>query len=281
MIDHTGASSALALDSKGLSELRRLAGQHSPEALSAVARHFEALLINMMLKSMRDATSSGDLMDSEQSRMYTSIFDQQLSQSVASRGVGLADVLIQQLRSAAAGSPEPTMRTHVPSLTLPADGPVRADTPGTPQEFCRRLSAHAEEASRLTGIPAGFMIAHAALETGWGKHEIIGVDGTNSHNLFGIKAAGSWKGRVVESSTTEYSNGVAQTIVAKFRAYDSYADAFKDYAKLLRADPRYKEVVENVADARKFAESLQRSGYATDPSYADKLTRIIKQIVSS
>jgi flagellar protein FlgJ len=283
MIDSTTVPASLALDSKGLSELRRLARQDSPEALNAAARQFEALFINMMLKSMRDATSSSDLMDTEHSRMYTSMLDQQLSQSMASKGVGLADILIRQLEStvgvnsfAAVDSPDGTRSSSSPALHS-------ADTSGSAmkREFHSRLAAHAEEASRVTGIPPGFLIAHAALETGWGKREIVGADGTNSHNLFGIKATGSWKGRAVEALTTEYANGEPQRVVERFRAYDSYADAFKDYVNLLRSNPRYKQVIEGAQDAKGFAEGIQRSGYATDPSYAGKLMRVIRQIVSS
>lgn len=138
---------------------------------------------------------------------------------------------------------------------------------------------HAQEASQATGIPARFMLGQAALESGWGKREIRAADGTPSHNLFGVKAGGSWKGAVVETVTTEYVNGVAQKSVERFRAYDSYADAFRDYANLLRGNPRYAGVMAQAAqgmNADGFAHGLQRAGYATDPNYADKLSRIIK-----
>lgn len=123
------------------------------------------------------------------------------------------------------------------------------------------------------------MLGQAALESGWGKRELRAADGTPSHNLFGIKAGSNWAGQVVEAVTTEYVNGVAHKTVEKFRAYHSYADAFRDYANLLRTNPRYAEVLAQAAgglDADGFALGLQRAGYATDPSYADKLIRIIK-----
>ena len=75
-------------------------------------------------------------------------------------------------------------------------------------------------------------------------------------------------------------DGVAHKSVEKFRAYDSYADAFRDYAKLLRSNPRYQNVLANAQDVTGFAQGLQRAGYATDPGYADKLTRIIKHSLS-
>jgi flagellar protein FlgJ len=83
--------------------------------------------------------------------------------------------------------------------------------------------------------------------------------------------------------TTEYVNGVPQTKLEKFRAYDSYAESFRDYAKLLRGNPRYENVLANAQeqDAAGFAQGLQKAGYATDPNYAAKLTRIIKQSLSA
>jgi flagellar protein FlgJ len=148
-------------------------------------------------------------------------------------------------------------------------------------QFQNRMAQHAEEASRATGVPAYLMLGQAALESGWGKREIKAADGTPSNNLFGIKATGGWKGRVVEVPTTEYQNGAVQTKLQKFRVYDSYADAFRDYAKLLRSNPRYENVLANAKDAVGFAQGLQRAGYATDPNYAAKLTRIIQQSLSA
>ena len=139
---------------------------------------------------------------------------------------------------------------------------------------------YAKAASRFTGIPAPFMVGQAALESAWGKRELLMADGSPSHNLFGIKAGSSWKGKTVEAVTTEYVNGAAQKIMAKFRAYDSYADAFRDYSGLLRANPRYAGVMAQAAQgitAEGFAHGLQQAGYATDPNYADKLSRIIRK----
>lgn len=126
------------------------------------------------------------------------------------------------------------------------------------------------------------MLGQAALETGWGRREIKGRDGSNSNNLFGIKAGPDWKGRVVETATTEYINGKPQTRVEKFRAYDSYADSFKDYARLLSSNPRYEKALAAAGstDAAGFAMGLQRAGYATDPNYASKLAGIIKRTLA-
>ncbi|HZW14179.1 MAG TPA: flagellar assembly peptidoglycan hydrolase FlgJ [Noviherbaspirillum sp.] len=315
MVNPLDTSNSFALDVKGVNELRQAAKQNSPEALKATAKQFEALFMNMVLKSMRDASPQDGIFDSQQSKMYTSMLDQQLSQNMASRGVGLADVLIRQLSNVvnAQNGAMPSLNeqegesqalpsqslSRLPSgvaaqaaaalstITAPSASSAAAASrsnssqPAHIAAFQQRLAPHAEEASRTTGIPAKFMLGQAALETGWGRREIVGADGTNSHNLFGIKATGGWKGKVVETATTEYINGVPQTRMEKFRAYDSYADAFRDYANLLRNNPRYQHVLANSQDVTGFAQGLQKAGYATDPNYAAKLTRIITQSLST
>ncbi|MFC7514194.1 flagellar assembly peptidoglycan hydrolase FlgJ [Herbaspirillum sp. GCM10030257] len=297
-------SSGLAIDAKGVESLRQSARQKSPEALKEAAKQFEALFMNMIMKSMREASPKDDLFDNDQTRMYTSMLDQQISQNMASRGVGLADMLVRQLSAHSASQSAPLgaeqaeeprdlsnlLKNHYKENPVPLAAPVSdAQTSGTEshkaqpahvQAFRDRLTAHAEEASRSTGVPAKFMLGQAALETGWGKKEIVGRDGSPSHNLFGIKAGPGWKGRTVDAVTTEYVNGVAQKRVEKFRAYDSYADSFKDYARLLRSNPRYENVLANASDLNGFAQGLQRAGYATDPKYAAKLTQIISRNLS-
>ena len=162
------------------------------------------------------------------------------------------------------------------ALLAPSSAPSGKPKAAHIQSFQDKLSADAELASAATGIPAKFMLGQAALETGWGKREIISRDGSSSHNLFGIKASNDWKGKVTEAVTTEYVNGKAQRKVEKFRAYDSYADSFKDYAQLITNNKRYEKVLASAGDASTFAQGLQKAGYATDPNYAAKLTKIIK-----
>lgn len=291
MANPIDSSANLAIDAKGIEGLRRSAREKSPEALKETARQFEALFMNMIMKSMRDASGGEGLFDTEQTKMYTSMLDQQLSQNLAGKGVGLAEVLVRQL-SASMGS-QPATDGAMPAASMhPAESlqarrynpwqpPSLTSQPPHVQAFQERLGAHADEASRTTGIPAKFMLAQAALESGWGRKEILHADGSTSHNLFGIKATGNWTGKTVEVATTEYVNGVAQKKMEKFRAYDSYADSFRDYANLLKNNPRYQNVIANGRDASAFAEGLQAAGYATDPNYAAKLSRIIKQSLSS
>jgi flagellar protein FlgJ len=128
---------------------------------------------------------------------------------------------------------------------------------------------------KATGIPASFMLGQAGHETGWGRFEIKVKGGATSHNLFGIKAGASWTGKVAEVTTTEYVNGVAKKTVAKFRAYDSYDASFRDYARLITETPRYAQAKQQTSSPLAFASGLQRAGYATDPEYANKLSRAI------
>lgn len=283
-------SGKFALDVQAVNGLRAAGKKDGQAGLEAAARQFEALFLNMMLKSMREATPKDSLMDSEQSRLYISMLYQQLSQSMAARGVGLAEVMTRQLRHLPPEAAQPvddvaserSAPLEQPKQTAPATyqpGQQSQMQQSPAIAFQERLMVHANEASQTTGIPARFMLGQAALESGWGKRELRGTDGTPSHNLFGIKAGAGWKGPVVEAITTEYVNGVARKSMEKFRAYPSYADAFRDYANLLRSNPRYAGVLAQAAqgiDAEGFAHGLQRAGYATDPNYADKLSRIIR-----
>jgi flagellar protein FlgJ len=151
-------------------------------------------------------------------------------------------------------------------------------------DFVSSHSDAAKAAEQASGIPAAFMVAQAAHETGWGRKEIRTADGGNSHNLFGIKAGAGWNGPTADITTTEWVGGEPQKLTQKFRAYASYDDAFRDYARLLSQSPRYAHVVAEVqgqaptaTTAQAFAQGLQKAGYATDPGYADKLGRVINQ----
>ncbi|MFZ1180347.1 MAG: flagellar assembly peptidoglycan hydrolase FlgJ [Herbaspirillum sp.] len=301
---------SLAVDIKSLNALRSSAAQRSPEALKGAAKQFEALFLNMMLKSMRDVVPQDGMFESQQTKLFTSMLDQQLSQNMAQRGIGLADMLVRQLsRSLNQSFPSENDAAERLPLDIPlarglsdlyrarslgdianraydsgSQGSRRDKNQQRPAHvaaFHNRLWADAEAASRVTGIPAKFMLAQAALETGWGKREIRTRDGSSAHNLFGIKATGNWTGRVTEATTIEYINGVPQRRVEKFRAYDSYAEAFRDYANFLKNNPRYEKVLANARDADGFALGLQRAGYATDPHYAAKLSSIIRKSFSA
>ncbi len=295
-----------ALDPNTLGGLRRLSKESSPEATKEAARQFEALFVQQMLKSMRDATPKGSMFDSDETRMYQSLLDQQMSMQLSTRagGIGLAKVIERQLNpgktavtlpdgpvpldaairrgfdgavSPSAGTASQAAKTAGAAASSAATAvPMLPNMPAGagPRAFVEKVWPQAVEASRATGIPARFLVAQAALETGWGKFELKNADGTPSHNLFNIKAGKSWSGDTVSTATTEYVNGAATRENARFRAYGSYADSFRDYANLIRNNPRYAAVV-GQSDATAFARGLQAAGYATDPQYAEKLARII------
>jgi len=269
----------LAIDTKSLDKLRLEAKQTPDKALKGVAQQFEQVFVNMMLKSMREASPQGGMFDNEQTKMFTGMLDQQLAQSMsAGHSVGLADIMVRQLRHSSMSADAVVPDTQTAQIAKTKNAVNSAYKENFQQDFVQKLMPHAEQASKATGISAHLMVGQAALESGWGRHEIKMADGSNSHNLFGIKAGASWKGKVAEVMTTEYHNGVANKQVEKFRAYDSYADGFKDYANTLSQNLRYSEVLQQGDSAQGFAHALQEAGYATDPRYEDKLSSVIKSV---
>lgn len=286
-------SGSLAASAQSLDKLRAQSTQAPDKALKAAAQQFEAVFMNMMLKSMRDATPQDGMFDSEQTKMFTGMLDQQLAQNMSSRGIGLADIMVKQLgRTATPGALAPSPGKLPASLAGNAPA-VGANTPPTQnssaalpsaysesfqQGFVQRMTPYAVQASQESGVPAPLMLGQAALESGWGRREIRLPDGSNSYNLFGIKATGNWNGKVAEVTTTEYRNGVPHKQVEKFRAYGSYAEAFSDYANFISSNPRYAPVVQQGQGAPAAAHALQRAGYATDPNYANKLVKVMSQI---
>ncbi len=297
-LNSLNTSASLAIDTQSLGQLRAQASQSPDKALKAAAQQFEAVFMNMMLKSMREATPQDGMMDNDQSRMFTGMLDQQLSQSMSSRGIGLAEMMVKQLsRSGQAGLPETVLnpltsvlqsetgasaasfRGNALAASLPAPVAVpSAFNASTQQDFVNRMLPHALQASRTTGVPPHLMLGQAALESGWGKREILMPDGSNSYNLFGIKAGAGWNGKVAETTTTEYKHGAPHKQVEKFRAYASYTEAFEDYSRMLSSNPRYASVMQQGGDTVGMAQALQNSGYATDPKYADKLVSVIRQM---
>jgi peptidoglycan hydrolase FlgJ len=304
------ANTGLAADTRALDSLRGAASRDPRAAVREAARQFESLFTHELLKSMRAATPVSGLSDNEGTKLGTELLDQQLSTKLAGLPGGLADSIARQLerQMGLAKGPEaaggvngvngPNSLKGLNGLNgltpnKPGAGPNPVDirpklkpdlaaSAVRPQSFVAEHQNAAQQTEAATGIPATFMIAQAGLETGWGKHQIKMADGTPSNNLFGIKAGADWKGPVAEVTTTEYINGVARKVKATFRAYASAAESFADYAKLMTQSPRYQRVMASVqggssggASPQQFAQSLQRAGYATDPQYADKLSRVI------
>ncbi|RFO95053.1 flagellar assembly peptidoglycan hydrolase FlgJ [Rhodoferax lacus] len=285
----------LAADSQSLAKLKLEAGTSTPESIKEAAKQFESLFMKELIKSMRDANASmkSGMNDNAGSDLGTDLLDQQFAVQMSGQPGGLSQLIAAQLtrqaaeqKAAALGNTPATATTPATPTTAPAD-PARnvgshsnagksgrAPTAGQ-VEFVNKLSDAAAQVEKATGIPAGYMIGQAGHETGWGQHEIRQKGGAPSFNLFGIKATAGWTGKVAEVTTTEYVNGVAHKTVAKFRAYGSYEESFKDYAKLIGDSPRYAQAKLQTSSPQAFASGLQKAGYATDPEYAAKLSRAI------
>jgi len=277
-------------DIQGLSKLRAQARDNSEETLREVAGQFEALFIQMMLKSMRDANLGEGLLDSQHSRTYQSMYDKQIAIDLSKQqGLGLADMMVRQLSRSAGfesgdGAAAAPADSSQPGLLKPAQGNATPGSkvnaapdwkPDSPETFVRELWPHAQRAARDLGTRPELLLAQAALETGWGQHVIRGTDGNNSFNLFGIKADARWQGERALTETIEFEDGVMRKQHAAFRAYASPADSFADYADFLQSNPRYREALNRAADAPSFARALAEAGYATDPDYSGKINRIM------
>jgi peptidoglycan hydrolase FlgJ len=273
-----GSARGLAIDARSLDAVRARAATDPKGAVREAARQFEALFMNELMKSMRASVPDSGLGDSAGANLGRDMLDQQYAAQLTGMRGGLSEAIMRQLERqmgmAPGPIPTPGSANNTPEPLAAQPTPTRIPQAGA-AGFVQQHDSAARRAEAATGIPAAFMVSQAALETGWGRKEIRHADGAPSFNLFGIKAGGSWKGPVAEVVTTEYINGQAQKVVAKFRAYGSYAESFADYARLIKGSPRYAQVVAGAESATGFAQGLQRAGYATDPAYADKLTRVI------
>ena len=304
-------ASPSALDFSSLNRLKRgvQAGENAPEDQKReVARQFEAMFIQMMLKQARKtADQMPTLFDSQATRMAQSLSDEQAALALANPGIGLADALMAQMRGAGSDpaqevglqTPE-AARSRLPGLqsrigggqqpvadsidsliNLLASGRLREKVSsairGAPDHiraFVDQMSSAAQAAAASSGVPAKLILSQAALESGWGQRQILRPDGSTSHNLFGIKADGSWHGDVVHVATTEFEDGMPRRVEQPFRAYQNYAESFADYARLIGSNDRYSGVT-SARSAEEAARRIQAAGYATDPGYADKLISIM------
>ena len=298
MLTDSRLAASAAWDAQSLNELKSKAGQDPGANLRPVARQVEGMFVQMMLKSMREALPKDGLFSSDSSRMYTSMYDQQIAQQMtAGKGLGLADMMVKQMggEQAVQAASEPDqvpmkfpletvttyqnqaltqmVRKAMPKAPDVNDEPLTGDS----KDFLAQLSLPARLASQQSGVPHHLILAQAALESGWGQRQIRRENGEPSFNIFGVKATSNWKGPVTEITTTEFENGEAKKVKAKFRVYSSYLEALSDYVGVLTRNPRYAAVT-NAATAEQGAQALQNAGYATDPNYARKLTGMIQQM---
>ncbi|KAF1070468.1 MAG: Peptidoglycan hydrolase FlgJ [Variovorax sp.] len=258
----------LAADARSLDALKLAANGNDPKAVREAAKQFESLFMRELIKSMREATMKSGLLDSDGEKLGTDLLDQQFAVQLSGLPGGLTDAITRQLTQQMSGT------AKAPTIALGAEA-ARIKPAANQRSFVEQHDDAAERVSRETGIPASFMIGQAGHETGWGRSEIRHRDGSPSHNLFGIKAGGSWTGPTVAVTTTEYIGGEPRKVTARFRAYDSYEESFRDYARLIGNSPRYEKARASVSSVSAYASELYRAGYATDPAYAAKLSRAI------
>lgn len=265
------------LDNTSLNKLKLQSKMESKSALKAVAAEFESIFMKMMLKSMRDASFGNPLFDSDSAKVYRDMHDDQLALDLSKQGgIGIADMMVKQLEQFLPNQKTENNALHKTSInTARSEGKNQTSSINSPQDFVKTMWPLAESASEKTGISPKVLVAQAALETGWGKYVVRKPDGQNSHNLFNIKADNRWDGDKASISTVEYTAGTAHKKQASFRVYESFAKSFEDYVKFLQQSPRYSHALNVASDDVGFVQSLQQSGYATDPQYAQKIQRIM------
>lgn len=286
MISNSIDNSNVYTDFQGLDKLKRLARDEPDQALEAVARQFETLFTQTILKGMRSTSLGDGLFDNDQSRLYQDLYDKQISSNLSQRkGVGLADVLIRQLSPKTSQNSEivhksklektPSVHNNATITPVPESNEIIFKTP---EDYLKTMYPIARDIESTHGIPATVMLAQSALETGWGKHIIKDNVGGNSFNLFGIKADARWQGGIAHATTVEFRGGVAEMSRENFRSYGSFRESMNDYADFLTSSPRYSQVLENVTDPKLFSLALQQAGYATDPEYSNKINRIVSSV---
>jgi peptidoglycan hydrolase FlgJ len=279
-------------DLSGFSALRHQAEADQGGTLPAVARQFESMFTQMLLKSMRDANFGDPLFESQAGDEWQDMYDQQLSLNLSQhgKGLGIADLLIKQLGGHngqgehKAGAVDPSAAGlvdgwkqrlyEVADATRNAARGAMAWLPADAEAFVRELAPQASIVAKELGLSLRTVLAQAALETQWGKHMPTHADGSSSFNLFGIKAGSSWDGARVNVPTVEYEGGIAVRKQAQFRSYKSTADSLADYADLISRDPRYAQARGRGDDVLGYARALIEGGYATDPDYAGKVAAI-------
>jgi peptidoglycan hydrolase FlgJ len=275
-------------DLNGLAALKN--APSSPAAIHAVAQQVEALFLQMMLKSMRDASAADGEPDSNETGMYQDMFDKQVALTLSKhQDLGIARLFERQLggkasdthAAAAPGTPSGLPKIGLSAPGTHADGRrggASASDAVTTQHAAQFVSAVLPTIRRVAqglGVNPLGLLAQAALETGWGRRMAHTADGNPSLNLFGIKAGESWNGSRAVADTVEFSGGVATQRRTAFRAYGSIEESVNDFASLLSNSPRYRDAVAAGNDAQAYIHSIARSGYASDPEYGNKLNQIL------
>lgn len=292
------------LDQNSLNSVKAMGRKNDPQALKEIAKKFEGMFVQQMLKSMREANeafSEGSLFSSNEEKFHQDMLDQQMVLNLTSgRGIGLATSMYQQMQKiygkvSASDKPEagaeikplvPTLKplaqsaisTVPPTLISRAaiNANLNKNAPAqTPEEFIASLMPFAEKAAAELNVNTDVILAQAALETGWGKYLLRDKEGNSSFNVFNIKKNASWEGKSVAVNSLEYKEGIAKKERSEFRQYEGLMHSFSDYVDLLKNSPRFKHVLTAGNNSASCAEALQKAGYATDPDYAKKIKRLL------
>ncbi|ENJ1707229.1 TPA: flagellar assembly peptidoglycan hydrolase FlgJ [Vibrio parahaemolyticus] len=274
------------------------------EALHAAARQFESIFTSMMLKSMREANEGfeSNIMNSQNEKFYRQMLDEQMASELSANGsMGLADMIVAQLTAGQGNDKSETaMRDATNSaveyrrvdpkkareiekrliesgeLSRTSHTPAKFDSP---ESFVNSMKPYAEKAAKALGVEPSLLLAQAALETGWGQKVVQNARGS-SNNLFNIKADRSWQGDKVTTQTLEFHDNTPVKETAAFRSYSNYQDSFNDYVRFLNDNPRYETALQQRGDSESFIRGIHRAGYATDPTYADKVLQVKQKIES-
>ncbi|MDF4950389.1 flagellar assembly peptidoglycan hydrolase FlgJ [Vibrio parahaemolyticus] len=274
------------------------------EALHAAARQFESIFTSMMLKSMREANEGfeSNIMNSQNEKFYRQMLDEQMASELSANGsMGLADMIVAQLTAGQGNDKSETaMRDAANSaveyrrvdpkkareiekrliesgkLSRTSHTPAKFDSP---ESFVNSMKPYAEKAAKALGVEPSLLLAQAALETGWGQKVVQNARGS-SNNLFNIKADRSWQGDKVTTQTLEFHDNTPVKETAAFRSYSNYQDSFNDYVRFLNDNPRYETALQQRGDSESFIRGIHRAGYATDPTYADKVLQVKQKIES-
>ncbi|AVW94445.1 flagellar assembly peptidoglycan hydrolase FlgJ [Vibrio parahaemolyticus] len=274
------------------------------EALHAAARQFESIFTSMMLKSMREANEGfeSNIMNSQNEKFYRQMLDEQMASELSANGsMGLADMIVAQLtagqgndksetamRDAANSAVEyrrvdPKKAREIEKRLIESGELSRTNhTPAkfdSPESFVNSMKPYAEKAAKALGVEPSLLLAQAALETGWGQKVVQNARGS-SNNLFNIKADRSWQGDKVTTQTLEFHDNTPVKETAAFRSYSNYQDSFNDYVRFLNDNPRYETALQQRGDSESFIRGIHRAGYATDPTYADKVLQVKQKIES-
>ncbi len=252
----------------GMDALRDRVQRNDSEALREVAVQFDALVMNLMLKSARDATPGEGMFDGPNTQQYLELMDQQVSLALARQGgLGVAEFLARQGGLGGAEFLDDGPKSVDGVVTA---SQTRLDTPPDARGFVEQLLPHVRDAADSLGVDPKLLVAQAALESGWGRATLTHTNGSPAFNLFAIKAGSDWDGNTVGQQTLEFVNGVPERRFEQFRAYPDLASGMSDYVGLVKRMTEAAQPGSEGFGPENFVEALTRAGYATDPDYGNK-----------